>query len=67
MVTFWFVIVNGRQVAGPLSFEDADKRRYAELAYNPRLNVQLESVTVVKSAKKFYSEAELNVLRQQNS
>lgn len=48
MVTFWFVTVNGLDVAGPLSWEGADKRREWEKAYRRRANVQLSSVTVFK-------------------
>ena len=49
IVTYWWVTVNGMEVCGPVSWEVANKRRDAELEYNPRNAVQLSSVKVAAS------------------
>lgn len=53
METYWFVMVNGEQVAGPLSsWEEADAARYRWTTYCPYAVVHLESITVHKEAKR---------------
>ena len=51
MVTLWYVIVNGRQVAGPLTWEQADRQRTNWQEYSPSACVVLESITIPKSVK----------------
>ena len=49
MIHYWFVLVDSRIIAGPMTEGKAEERLLIEEEYNPTAEVFLASITVPKS------------------